>query len=118
MAQEDPEPNDANDSEDDLDAAGGAVDPSHELDLVTLFSSGNHDAEMEATSVQSLMEANGIPAVLVGSSALPVLEFQVQVPRAQLEEARQILSEARAAGPEAAAEAEAEGEKLSSEDAV
>ena len=47
-----------------------------------------------------------------------MLEFQVQVPRAQLEEARQILSEARAAGPEAAAEAEAESEKLSSEDAI
>ena len=81
------------------------------LDMVALFSSSNHDAEMEAMSIHSLLEANGIPSVLVGPSVIPTLEFQVQVPRAQLEEARKIVDEARAAGPRAAAEAEEESER-------
>ncbi len=42
---------------------------------------------------------------------LPVLEFQVQVPRANLEEARKLIDDAEAAGPEAAAEAEAASEE-------
>ena len=82
------------------------VDPSHDLDTVILFKSSAHDAEMEALAIHSIMEANGIPSVLVGASTIPVLEFQVQVPRADLEEARRILAEAQSAGPAAAAEAE------------
>jgi len=86
------------------------VNPSHDLDLVTLFSSSNIDAEMEANNIHSMLEANGIPSVVVGATSIPSLEFQVQVPRAALEEAQHILEEARAAGPEAAAEAEAASE--------
>ena len=41
-----------------------------------------------------------------GTSTIPLFEFQVQVPRAFAEEAERLLEEARAAGPEAAAEAE------------
>jgi hypothetical protein len=82
------------------------VDTSHELDLVTIFSSSNFDAEMEATALRSILEANGIPAVLVGPSTIPSLEFQVQVPRSRLEEAEQAVEDARAAGPAAAEEAE------------
>ena len=78
--------------------------------MVTLFSSSAHDAEMEADNVHALLEANGIPSIMVGPSVLPVVEFQVQVPRERLEEARTVIDEAEAAGPEAAAEAEAEGE--------
>jgi len=89
----------------------GSVDTSHDLDMVTLFSSSNIDAEMEATAIQSMLRANDISAVVVGASTIPSLEFQVQVPRAMLEDAQRLVDEARAAGPEAAAEAEAASEE-------
>lgn len=85
-------------------------DESHDLDLVPFFSSSNHDAEMEAMAIHGILEANGIPSVLIGASTIPSLEFQVQVPRASLDEARRAVEEAKAAGPEAAAEAEAASE--------
>jgi hypothetical protein len=84
--------------------------PGHELDMVTLFSSMNHDAEMEALALHSLLESNGIESAVVGPSTLPSVEFQVQVPRSQLEEAERVMAEAREAGPTAADEAEAAGE--------
>ena len=95
----------------DPQAESESLDTSHELDMVTLFSSSNHDAEMEAMAVHGIMQANGIPSVLVGSSTLPVLSFEVQVPSGDLEEARRILAEAQAEGPAAAAEAEAASEE-------
>src|ERR1051326_8652602 len=81
------------------------VDTSHALDLVTLFSSVNHDAEMEANAIHGVLEANGIPSLVVGTPQIPSLEFQVQVPRSHLEEAERVLAEAREAGPAAAVEA-------------
>ena len=87
------------------------MDPSHDLDMVTLFSSSNVDAEMEAKNIHMMLQANGIPSVVVGASVIPSLEFQVQVPRVTAEEAKRLLEEARAAGPEAAAEAEASSEQ-------
>ncbi len=98
----------AEDQDPDVESRG--VDTSHELDLVPFFSSSNHDAEMEALSIQSILEANGIPAVFIGATTIPSLEFQVQVPRAMVEEAERVVAEARAAGPAAAAEAEEAGE--------
>ena len=89
----------------------GGVDPSHDLDMVTLFSSSNIDAEMEANAIHGILTASGIPSVVVGASPIPSLEYQVQVPRAAAEEAERLLEEARAAGPEAAAEAEAASEE-------
>jgi len=86
-------------------------DASHEMDMVTLFSSSNHDAEMEAMQIHGILEANGIQSIVVGPSTIPSLEFEVQVPRENLDEAQRILAEARAAGPAAAAEAEAAGEE-------
>jgi hypothetical protein len=97
MAQE-PEPDDQQ------------VDASHDFDLVPVFRSENHDAEMEAMAVQGVLEANGIPAVLVGPSTIPSLEFQVQVPQSRLEDAERALAEARAAGADAALEAERQTE--------
>ena len=85
-------------------------DASHQMDMVILFSSSNHDAEMEALQIHSILESSGIPSVVVGASTIPVLEFEVQVPREDLEEAKQILAAAQAAGPAAAAEAEAASE--------
>jgi hypothetical protein len=87
------------------------VDPSADLDLVAVFSSPNHDAEMEATAIQGMLKANGIDALVQGPHMIPTLEeFQVQVPRSEAEEAQRLIAEARAAGPEAAAEAEAASE--------
>jgi hypothetical protein len=74
--------------------------------MTPFFSSSNHDAEMEATSIHGVLEANGIPSMLVGPSSLPVLEFQVQVPEDRLADAVQAIAEARAAGPEGALEGE------------
>src|SRR5437879_2289350 len=84
--------------------------PGHELDLVPVFSSGNHDAEMEALAIHSLLEANGIPSTVVGPSTIPSVEFQVQVPHALLPDAERVMLEAQAAGPDAAEEAEANTE--------
>ena len=86
-------------------------DDSHEMDMVTLFRSSNHDAEMEAMQIHGMLQSNGIQSMLVGASTLPVLEFEVQVPKENLEEAQQILAAAQAAGPSAAAEAEMAGEE-------
>jgi imidazolonepropionase-like amidohydrolase len=88
------------------------LDESSDFDMVTLFSSSNHDGEMEATSIHSVLEASGIPSVVVGPSVMPSLDFQVQVPQSYAEEAERVLDEARAAGPQAAAEAEAASEEL------
>jgi 2-keto-3-deoxy-L-rhamnonate aldolase RhmA len=88
-----------------------SVDISHELDMVPVFSSSNHDGEMEAMNVHAILEANGIESMLIGPSTIPSLEFQVQVSEADLEAAQRILAEAQAAGPAAAAEAEAASEE-------
>jgi len=85
----------------------GEFNTSDSLDMVPLFRSSNIDAEMEANNIHGMLQASGIPSVVVGSSVIPSLEFEVQVPRERLQEAERVLAEAQAAGPEAAAEAEA-----------
>src|SRR5947209_20277687 len=82
------------------------IDPSPKFDMETLFSSSNHDAELEANAIHGVLDANGIPSIVVGATQIPSLEFQVQVPRALLEDARRVLAEARDLGPTAALEAE------------
>ena len=99
----------AQDPDEQPDESG--VDPSHDLDMVTLFSSSNIDAEMEANAIHGILTANGIPSVIVEPGPIPSLEFQVQVPRAVRDDAEKILEEAREAGPAAAAEAEAASEE-------
>jgi hypothetical protein len=81
-------------------------DPSHELDLVTLFSSSQHDAEAEAMTIHGVLESNGIPSFYFGPSQIPSLEFTVKVPRSHLEDAERVVAEAKASGPKAADEAE------------
>lgn len=83
-----------------------AGDPSHELDLETVFQAVGTEAEMEAIAVQSVLVSNGIEVVLMGSSSLPTFPFEVRVPHEQAEQARQLIEEARASGPAAAEEAE------------
>ncbi|MDX2153107.1 MAG: DUF2007 domain-containing protein [Bryobacteraceae bacterium] len=91
-------------------AAAEEVDPSADLDMVTLYEGEMAIAEMEAMHIKGVLNANNIPAFLVGAASMPNLAFQVKVPREQLDAARQVLDEARAAGPEAAAEAQALGD--------
>ena len=87
-----------------------SVDPSHDLDMVPIFSSNATNSEMEAMAIHGILEANEIPSMVVGDTTLPMLAFQVQVPKARLDEARRAIEEAEAAGPAAAAEAEAASE--------
>lgn len=86
-------------------------DDSHQKDMVAVFSSSNHDAEMEAMQVDAMLKANGIESVMMGPSTIPVLEFQVLVEQENLEQAQRLIAEAQAAGPAAAAEAEAASEE-------
>ena len=79
--------------------------------MTPVFSSSNHDAEMEAMAIKGLLDASGIPAEIVGSHVLPTLEFQVQVPEDLLDRARQTIRDARQGGRQAADEAEAATEK-------
>jgi hypothetical protein len=75
--------------------------------MTAVFSSSNHDAEMEAMAVKGVLDANDIPSILVGPHILPNLEFQVQVPRHLLAQAEQLLRDARQDGRRAADEGEA-----------
>jgi len=81
----------------------------HALDMVTL-PGGSVSSEMEADMIRGVLDANGIPSLLVSGPLYPNLGFEVKVPRGRVMEAEAFVAEARAAGPEAAAEAEATGE--------
>jgi hypothetical protein len=83
-----------------------AVTVTNEESFVPVFSSSNHDAEMEALTIRSILDSNGIPTLLVGPHTIPSLDFQVHVPQQELERATALIEEARKAGPEAADEAE------------
>jgi|GEM_PF-1415549 len=67
--------------------------------------------EMEATSLQSLLEANGIESEVVGAEMMPNLPYRLQVPADKAKEAAEIIAEARSTGPEGADEAEQAGEE-------
>ena len=91
------------------EAFGGS--PENEAqEMVAVFSSSNHDAEMEVMNIKAMLEASGVEAMIVGPAVLPNLEFQVQVSEELAEKAQALIAEAKAAGPEAAAEAEAQSE--------
>ncbi len=87
------------------------TDDSHDLDLVTLYSSSNVDGEMEADVIRGVLDSNGIPAILVRAAEFPNLGFEVRVPQSMAERARRLVAEAQAAGPDAAAEGERESEE-------
>lgn len=87
-----------------------SLDPSHDLDMVTMFVSDAPDAELLATQIRSILEADGIPSVLVSGSVFPNLPFEVRVPKERLEDARRAITAAEEAGPAAAEEAEREFE--------
>lgn len=103
---------DAEAAEDVVRAQGDfiAVDPSHDLDLVPVFSAVGQNAEIAALGVRGVLDAQNIPSVLISGAQLAVLPFEVRVPKAMIDEARQALAAAEEAGPAAAEEAALEGE--------
>ena len=84
---------------------------SHALDMVTLWNSETINSQVEADMIKGVLESGGIPAMVVGAAEYPNLGFEVKVPRGKMKEAEQLVAEARQAGPQAAAEAEAETER-------
>ena len=87
-----------------------SVDPSHDLDLVTVAMTDGTTGEMEAMAIQSVLDANEIESVIVGNSTLPTMGFEVRVAEEEQKEATAAIEEAKAAGPDAALEAEQAGE--------
>jgi hypothetical protein len=87
------------------------VDFSHDLDMVTIYAAETAEAESEANVIRGVLDANGIPSVLVDSRIVPPVGTHLQVPRALVDAANRVIEEAEAAGPEAADEAEAASEK-------
>ncbi len=83
---------------------------SNDLDMVTVFQSAGTTAEMEALSVQSLLQASGIAAMVVGTQSLPNLPEEVRVAKEHVTEAKRVIADALAAGPAGAAEAERQTE--------
>jgi hypothetical protein len=88
----------------------GRADPSRDLDMVTLRHLEGATGELEALAIRGILEANGIPCVVVGNSTLPNLAFLVNVAKIDAPRAEAALAEAQAAGPAAAVEAERESE--------
>ncbi len=84
--------------------------PSHDLDLVTVFVSDAPEAELLATQIRSILDAQEIPSVLVSGTMFPSLPYEVRVPQDRLEDARNAIAAAEEAGPEAAEEAERQSE--------
>ncbi|HYZ84890.1 MAG TPA: hypothetical protein VE621_10820 [Bryobacteraceae bacterium] len=82
------------------------VDASHDLDMVTIASTDGATAELQATAIKSILDANDIESMIVGSTTLPNLGFEVRVPRELEAQAVQAIAEARSAGPQAAFEGE------------
>jgi predicted xylose isomerase-like sugar epimerase len=76
-------------------------DASQNLDAVTVFGAEGAVGEMQAEEMRSLLESAGIDAMVVGSSALPSLPFEVRVAAERADEARRIIEEAGATGAQA-----------------
>jgi hypothetical protein len=90
----------------DPEGKEGSINPSHEMDMVMLYRSSSVDAEIEADIIRGILDSNDIPALVQRAMGYPSLGLQVNVHRANFEEARRLIEEAQAAGPEAALEAE------------
>jgi hypothetical protein len=83
---------------------------SHELDLVTVFQSAGTTSEMEALSVQALLQASGINAFIEGTQTMPNLPEEVKVAREDVTEAKRMIAAALEAGASGALEAEKQTE--------
>jgi hypothetical protein len=85
-------------------------DPEHHLDAEVIFSGQGTDAELEAMNIRGVLEASGITVIGTPVFPIPTLAVEIRVPKDQAERARQLLDEARSAGPEAAEAEERAGE--------
>ena len=52
-------------------------------------------SEMESLSVMTLLEANGIQAMVVGASQMPNLPYEILVPASQLQEAIRVIKDSQ-----------------------
>jgi len=84
---------------------------SHALDLVIVFEGSGTTAEIEALGIKAVLEAAGIRVVLGGETSFPSLPWSVGVAKADAARARQVIEDAKSAGPRAAVDAEAEQER-------
>jgi hypothetical protein len=83
------------------------VDTSPDLATETIFTAGGGaGAHMEAMAIKSILDSEGIGAVMVGDPVLPNLGFEIRVAKGNAERARRAIADAQAAGPEAAEEEE------------
>jgi len=83
---------------------------SRELDMVALYSSQGTDAQMQAALIHGILESNGVYSIVSGI-VYPPVACEVKVARADLLTAQRLVEEARASGPKAADEGEADSEK-------
>ena len=79
---------------------------SEDLDLVTIYESSETNAQVESQFIRGVLEAGGVPAIIVGGAEMPNLPCEVRVPQARFAEAERLIADAQAAGPQAAEEAE------------
>ncbi len=86
------------------------LDTSEEFDLVTVLRAEEHDAPSEIQVIRGLLEAGGVPCVVVGGPEFPNLPCEIRVPKARVEEALLLIAESQAVGPRGAEEAEASTE--------
>lgn len=88
------------------------VDPSHDLDLETIYhAEGSAVAEVETAAIVGLLEANGIATVVTGETVLPNMPFDIKVARDHAPRAHELIEEAQRSGPGAAELAEQETEE-------
>lgn len=66
-------------------------------EFVTIFSSRNHDAEIEAESIHGLLESSGIESLIVRENVLemPVGRVSVKVFSSYKDEAERLIEAAR-----------------------
>ena len=71
-----------------------------EDEFVTIFSSRRHSAEIEAETINGLLESAGLRSMIVRDNVreLPVGKVSVRVFASEEEEARQIIEQAQAVG--------------------
>jgi len=81
-------------------------DESHQLDMVTVFRSVGTGMESESMSVKAMLDSNGIEAMVVSDPRWPNLPAEVRVRRDRADEAKCLIENALATGPEGADEAE------------
>jgi hypothetical protein len=91
-------------------ADSDVVRNTHALDMVIL-PGGRVSTESEADMIRGVLDVNEIPSIMVTAPQTPNFGFMIKVPRGLVVQAEEAVAAALAAGPEGAAEAEAETEK-------